>query len=237
MLKIENVSVSSNGILILENINLEATPGEIHAIIGPKRCGKSTLGNIIAGHPRYRADSGKITFKRKNIFNLNSEERNNLGIFLSFQNPPDILGISNSSLIVEMSKTKRNSKSKTDILQSYKNLIKQFELGSEWKDKDFNLGSTPSERKKNEIAQMISSNPELILIDDLEDGVDEDTVKFISNEIQNFLKNNDKIVLIFTSSTKILDSLSPTKVHLMSNGKIVKTGDKKILKRIRTNGY
>jgi Fe-S cluster assembly ATP-binding protein len=84
---------------------------------------------------------------------------------------------------------------------------------------------------------MISSNPELILIDDLEDGVDEDTVKFISNEIQNFLKNNDKIVLIFTSSTKILDSLSPTKVHLMSNGKIVKTGDKKILKRIRTNGY
>jgi len=147
------------------------------------------------------------------------------------------LGISNSSLIVEMSKTKRNSKSKTDILQSYKNLIKQFELGSEWKDKDFNLGSTPSERKKNEIAQMISSNPELILIDDLEDGVDEDTVKFISNEIQNFLKNNDKIVLIFTSSTKILDSLSPTKVHLMSNGKIVKTGDKKILKRIRTNGY
>lgn len=237
MLKIENLNIStSNGILILEDITLELNPGEIHAVIGPPNSGKSALGNVIAGKPGYITDSGKISFKRRNLSNLSPEERTRLGIFLTFQDPPDILGITNSNLIVEMSNFK-TSKIKKDMLPSYKELISKFDLGQEWDGKDFNMGGTISERKKNEVAQLISSNPNLIVLDDLEKGLDNDTLHTVTNEINSFIKDKTKSVLIFSTDTKILDYISPNKVHLMSNGKIVKSGDKRFLKRIKLNGY
>jgi Fe-S cluster assembly ATP-binding protein len=236
MLKITNLNAGAELVHILEDINLEVNAGEIHAILGPSHSGKTVLGNVIAGNPEYTVIEGRINFKRKALKLVEPEERTNLGMFLTFQNPPDIIGIKNIELIEKVINSNQKSDSAT-LSNDYRSLIKHFDLGGEWVNKDFNLNSTISERKKNEIAQMMVLDPSLVVFDAIEEGLDKDSFDLIVAQIKLFLEKKNKAAIFISQKTDLLNAISPTHVHVMVNGKIVKSGDKRIIKRIEKNGY
>lgn len=236
MLKITNLNVDSGQLTILEDINLEINSGEIHAILGPSCSGKSTLAYSILGHPELQISSGKIHFKRKLLNNLDTSSRSKLGIFLSLQYPPEILGTSNLQLTRDILRLRKDSRESTDIIGDYKKLIKEFELGSEWNNREFNQGSI-GEKKKNELVQMNLLNPSLLILDELDVDVEEDNLKSMTENVNEFLKQKGKACIIIAQDPKILETIKPTHVHVIVNGKIVKSGDNKIIKRITRNGY
>jgi Fe-S cluster assembly ATP-binding protein len=237
MLKITNLSISANEHLILDEINLEIKEGEIHAIMGPNGAGKSSLANIIAGNPQFQITKGKINFKRRILNEMPPEERSRMGIFMTFQDPPEIEGISNLQITKDILKSRNDKRSTTDIINDFKSLVSKFDLGSEWAKREFNLGASGGEKKKNEMLQMRLLDPNLLILDEIDSGLDVDAVKNITTDIKNFLANPKKSAIIITHQPTILETIKPTHVHVIVNGKIVKSGDKKIIKRIIENGY
>lgn len=237
MLKITNLNVNLDIIPILEGINLEINEGEIHAILGPNGAGKSTLAGVIAGHPAFSITKGKLNFKRKILNSLSPDERSKMGIFSSFQDPPDMLGISNLDLINLILKSKGDSRTSADISNEYKSLVKDLELGSEWGNREFNLGASNGERKKNELIHLHMTNPELAILDDIDSGLDIDSLQNVAVKLKKFLSQKGKAGIIITQQPTILDTVRPTHVHIIVNGKIVKSGDRRIIKRIIENGY
>ena len=236
MLKITNLNIDSGSVSILEDINLEINSGEVHAILGPSCSGKSTLVNSIIGHPELQISSGKIHFKRRLLNNLDTASRSRLGIFLSLQYPPEILGTNNLQLTLDVLKFRKDDREITDLIGDYKNLVKKFELGSEWNKREFNQGSI-GEKKKNELVQMNLINPSLLILDEIDVDVNEDDLKSITENINTFLQQKGKACIIVAQDPKILETIKPTHVHVIVNGKIVKSGDNKIIKRITRNGY
>jgi Fe-S cluster assembly ATP-binding protein len=164
MLKITNLHVSVDNNAILQGIDLEIKEGEIHAIMGPNGAGKSSLANVIAGNPDYAIVNGKINFKRKLLNTLTPDVRSKMGIFMTFQDPPEIDGISNLQLMRDILKARDDKRSSTDIISDYKNLIQRFDLGGEWGKREFNYGASGGEKKKNEVIQMNLLNSILFLI-------------------------------------------------------------------------
>lgn len=235
MLSISDLTVKEQEFLLLENINLEINAGEIHAVIGDYDSGKSTLGEIIAKRPGLEIVSGKISFKRKSLKNLEPEDCSKLGIFLSFQDPPDIVGLTNLSFIEKILAFRNNKKE--DTAKLYGDLAKKFDLGGEWSGKILNSSTSISERKKNEIAQMLIMDPSLVILDTLEEDLDNKTLDDLSNILKEFLSKKGKAAVIISRDMSLLERIEPDHVHLMKKGKIVKSGDKKIIKRISKNGY
>jgi Fe-S cluster assembly ATP-binding protein len=234
MLSISGLTVKEENYPLLEDISLEVAPDEVHAIIGNYESGKSVIGEVLTRRPGLEIVSGKINFKRKSIKNLSSEDCSRLGIFLSFQDPPMVVGISNLEFI-----EKTLSVRGLDIAQvktNYKNLIREFQLGSEWGKKVLNSSSSILEKKKNEIAHMLFLDPSLIVLDSFEDGLDDDALDEMSKIIKEFLSIKGKSAIIISKETRLLDRIKPDRVHLMKDGKIIKSGDKRIIKRIITNG-
>jgi Fe-S cluster assembly ATP-binding protein len=241
LLEIKNLQVSINDNKILQNLNLTVNKGEIHAIMGPNGSGKSTFSKILAGHPAYSVLNGDIVFKGSSILDLDPEERSHLGIFLAFQYPIEIPGVSNEDFlrIAYNSKQKFYNRPEVDplefliIINEKLKLVKMLPL---FLSRNVNEGFSGGEKKRNEILQMILLDSELSILDETDSGLDIDALKIISNGINNFMNPNKAIILI-THYQRLLDYVSPTYVHVMQNGKIIKTGSAELAKELEEKGY
>ena len=222
---------------ILKGLNLEINEGEIHVIMGPNGSGKSTLANTIFHSPRYIVTDGNISFEGETITNLSTDKIAKKGIFMSFQTPEEIPGITLAHFLkttkTSISGEKPNLYQFTKDVDSY---IKKLDMNYETVNREFNVGFSGGEKKKNEILQMLLLNPKLAILDETDSGLDVDAINIVSKGI-NLFKNESNAVLIITHSTKILKELEVDKVHILVDGKIVKTGDSSLANEIEKNGY
>jgi Fe-S cluster assembly ATP-binding protein len=241
LLEIKNLQVSINETEILKNLNLTINKGEIHAIMGPNGSGKSTFSKVIAGHPAYSLLGGDILFKGTSILELDPEERSHLGIFLAFQYPIEIPGVSNEDFLrlAYNSKQKFYNKPEADPLEFLSIITEKLKLVNMsplFLSRNVNEGFSGGEKKRNEILQMILLDSELTILDETDSGLDIDALKIISNGINNFMSPNKSIILI-THYQRLLDYINPTYVHVMQNGKIIKTGSADLAKELESKGY
>jgi len=241
LLEIKDLQVSINENQILKNLNLTINKGEIHAIMGPNGSGKSTFSKVLAGHPAYSVLAGEILFKGTSILDLEPEERSHLGIFLAFQYPIEIPGVSNEDFLrlAYNSKQKFYNKPEVDPLEFLgliNEKLKLVSMSPTFLSRNVNEGFSGGEKKRNEILQMILLNSELSILDETDSGLDIDALKIISNGINNFMSPEKSIILI-THYQRLLDYINPTYVHVMQDGKIIKTGSAALAKELEAKGY
>ena len=241
MLKIENLHVSIDDKEILKGLSLDVKPGEIHAIMGPNGSGKSTLSSVIAGSEDYEVVRGNIFYNDENIEDLSAEERANKGIFMSFQYPVEIPGITVTNFI----KTAINSNLKArgekempagDMLKKIREKSKLLEIDSKFLSRSLNEGFSGGEKKRNEIFQMAMLEPSLAILDETDSGLDIDALKIVANGV-NKLKNDDNAIIIITHYQRLLDYILPDFVHVLQDGKITKSGDKSLALELEEKGY
>lgn len=239
MLKIENLTVSVDSKKILDDFSLNINDGETHVIMGPNGTGKSTLSKVILGSEDYKILYGDIIFNGKSIKNLTTDERARLGIFLSMQNPNSIDGISNSEFIKSAINERRTSPiGLYEFIKKVEEVSKDLSIDKEFVHRNVNVGASGGERKKNEIFQLRMLEPNFIILDELDSGLDIDSLKIVCKNINDYLEKNPKTsVLMITHYPRILDYIKPNYVHVMMNGKIVKTGDYSLALDIEKNGY
>ena len=241
MLKIENLHVSIDDKEILKGLSLDVKPGEIHAIMGPNGSGKSTLSSVIAGSEDYEVVKGNIFYNDENIEDLSAEERANKGIFMSFQYPVEIPGITVTNFI----KTAINSNLKArgekempagDMLKKIREKSKLLEIDSKFLSRSLNEGFSGGEKKRNEIFQMAMLEPSLAILDETYSGLDIDALKIVANGV-NKLKNDNNAIIIITHYQRLLDYILPDFVHVLQDGKITKSGDKSLALELEEKGY
>lgn len=241
MLKIENLHVSIEGKEILKGLSLDVKPGEIHAIMGPNGSGKSTLSSVIAGNEDYEVVKGNIFYNGENIEDLSADERANRGIFMSFQYPVAIPGITVTNFI----KTAINSNLKArgekempagEMLKKIREKSKLLEMDSKFLSRSLNEGFSGGEKKRNEIFQMAMLEPNLAILDETDSGLDIDALKVVANGV-NKLKNDDNAIVIITHYQRLLDYITPDFVHVLQEGKISKSGDKSLALELEEKGY
>ena len=241
LLEIKDLRVSINDNEVLKKLNLTVNKGEIHAIMGPNGSGKSTFSKVLAGHPTYSILDGDILFKGSSILDLEPEERSHLGIFLAFQYPIEIPGVSNEDFlrIAYNAKQKFYNKPEVDpieFLTIINDKLKLVNMSPRFLNRNVNEGFSGGEKKRNEILQMILLDSELSILDETDSGLDIDALKVISNGINNFM-NSDKSIILITHYQRLLDYINPTYVHVMQNGKIVKTGSAELAQELENKGY
>ena len=238
-LEIKKLNVSVNDKKILNNFNLSIKKGEIHAIMGPNGTGKSTLSKVILGDNNYHIDSGDILVDGKSILSLKTDERSRLGIFLCFQNPISIDGITNSEFIRTAINENRNKP--VGLYEFIKNMEKNIDdlsMNHDMMHRSLNSGFSGGERKKNEVLQIKMLKPKFIIFDELDSGLDVDSLKIVCHNINDYLKDNpDTSVLLITHYTRILDYIKPNFVHMMKDGTITLSGDYELAKKIEKFGY
>jgi len=241
LLEIKDLQVSINENEILKKLNLTVSKGEIHAIMGPNGSGKSTFSKVLAGHPAYSVLSGDIIFKGSSILDLEPEERSHLGIFLAFQYPIEIPGVSNEDFLRLAYNSKQVFSNKPEVdpiefLTIINEKLKLVQMSPIFLSRNVNEGFSGGEKKRNEILQMILLDSDLSILDETDSGLDIDALKIISNGINNFMNPNKSIILI-THYQRLLDYINPTYVHVMQNGKIIKTGTASLAKELESKGY
>jgi Fe-S cluster assembly ATP-binding protein len=241
ILEIKDLKACINNNEILQSLNLTINRGEIHAIMGPNGSGKSTFSKIIAGHPAYEVLGGDIIFKGFSILDLDPEERSHLGIFLAFQYPIEIPGVSNEDFLrlAYNSKQKFLNKPEVDPIEFFSIInekLKLVNMSSIFLSRNVNEGFSGGEKKRNEILQMILLESELSILDETDSGLDIDALKIISKGINTFMDSNKAIILI-THYQRLLDYIKPDYVHVMQNGKIIKTGNAELAKELEIKGY
>ncbi len=241
MMKIENlnVKIKDTDIDILKNFSLEIGSGEVHAIMGPNGAGKSSLSKTIMGHYKYEVTNGNIYFEGEDISNLEVSDRAKKGIFLCMQDPMVIEGISNSEFL----RTARSEVSSEKVnlytfIKDMEEVMKKVELDSNMLHRSLNFGFSGGEKKKNEILQMLFLKPKFIILDELDSGLDVDSLRIVCENINEYLNDNPETsVLIITHYTRILDYIKPDYVHVLVDGKIKKTGNSDLAFEIEKNGY
>jgi len=241
ILTIQNLNASINKKQILKNFNLEINENEIHVIMGPNGCGKSTLSKILAGHPAYSIESGNLFFNGKDLENMAPEMRAHEGIFLAFQYPLEIAGVTNYDFlrIAYNEKRKYTQSSEVDpleFMQLIDPLLKKLKIKPEFLNRDLNEGFSGGEKKRNEILQMLLLEPTLIILDEIDSGLDVDAIKIICSEIIKNKKENSSLIII-THYPRILNYFKPSFVHIMINGKIIKTGNIELIDTLEKEGY
>ena len=241
LLEIKDLQVLINNNEILKNLNLKINKGEIHAIMGPNGSGKSTFSKVLAGHPAYSVLNGDIFFKGLSILELEPEERSHLGIFLAFQYPIEIPGVSNEDFLrlAYNSKQKFYNRPEVDpieFLTIINEKLKLVSMSPLFLSRNVNEGFSGGEKKRNEILQMILLDSELSILDETDSGLDIDALKIISNGINNFM-NPSKSIILITHYKRLLDYINPTYVHVMQDGKIIKTGSAELAKELEDKGY
>ena len=237
LLEIKDLFVNAEEKEILKGINLEIKKGEIHVIMGPNGSGKTTTANAILNNPAYSKEKGDIIFDGEDITNLKTDEIARKGIFMSFQLPEEIPGVSVTNFL-KYAKNKMTGEpikifKFKDELKKY---MEELNMNPNNMERSLNVGFSGGEKKKNEILQMLVLNPKLAILDETDSGLDVDAIKTVSKGIKMF-KNGENAVLIITHNTKILHSLKVDYVHVLVNGKIVKTGGQELAREIEENGY
>ena len=237
-LEIKKLFVKTDNQEILKDFNLKINKGEIHALMGPNGVGKSTLSKVLMGYPDYQILKGEILVDNKSINNLEINERSKLGIFLVYQNPISIDGVTTSELIkASLDNTGKHKGLYEYVLELEKN-TDELKMDKKMLHRSFNVGFSGGERKKNEILQVLMLKPKLIILDELDSGLDVDSLKIVCDTINNYLKENkDTSVLIITHYTRILDYIKPEFVHMMKNGTISLSGNYELSKQIEKYGY
>ena len=241
LLEIKDLQVSINDNQILKNLNLTVNKGEIHAIMGPNGSGKSTFSKVLAGHPAYSVLDGDILFKGSSILDLDPEERSHLGIFLAFQYPIEIPGVSNEDFLRLAYNSKQKFYNKPEVgplefLTIINETLNLVNMSSSFLGRNVNEGFSGGEKKRNEILQMVLLDSELSILDEMDSGLDIDALKIISNGINKFMSPQKSIILI-THYQRLLDYIKPNYVHVMQNGKIIKTGSAELAKELEIKGY
>ena len=241
LLEIKNLKVSIEDNVILNDLNLKVQKGEIHAIMGPNGSGKSTFSKVVAGHPAYSILEGDIIFQDTSVIDLSPEERSHLGIFLAFQYPIEIPGVSNEDFLRLSYNAKQRFLNRPEIdpiefLEIVTDKMKLVNMSLSFLNRNVNEGFSGGEKKRNEILQLILLDSELSILDETDSGLDIDALKIISNGINKFMNPNKSIILI-THYQRLLDYINPTYVHVMQNGKIVKTGSAELAKELEEKGY
>lgn len=237
LLDIVDLQVNIDEKVILNNLNLSINEGEVHVIMGPNGAGKSTLGYAIMGHPKYEVNNGTISFEDEDITEEKTDVRARKGIFLSFQNPEELSGVTLDNFMrsskaavtekqVSIIKHRKELQSKMDALNMDKDYASRY----------LNVGFSGGEKKKSEILQMLMLEPKLAILDETDSGLDVDAVKVVSKGVEAF-KNENNSLLIITHNTKILEYLPVDKVHILIDGRIVKTGDRTLIEQINANGF
>ncbi len=241
MLEINDLHASVEGKQILKGIDLKVSPGEVHAIMGPNGSGKSTLSTVVAGHEEFEIDKGVILFEDEDLIDFNTEERAHKGIFLSFQYPVEIPGVSVTNFI----KTSINQMRKAnglgempanEMLKKIREKAELLKIDSKFLSRSLNEGFSGGEKKRNEIFQMAMLEPKLAILDETDSGLDIDALKIVANGV-NMLRNDDSAVVLITHYQRLLDYIVPDFVHVLSNGKIVKSGNKNLAIELEAKGY
>ncbi|MBQ5775001.1 MAG: Fe-S cluster assembly ATPase SufC [Paludibacteraceae bacterium] len=241
LLEIKNLHASVAGKQILKGINLTINAGEVHAIMGPNGAGKSTLSAVIAGHPMYEISEGEILLNGKDLLSMNPEERAREGVFLSFQYPVEIPGVS----MVNFMRTALNEKRKyhnlpqlsaTDFLRLMRETKAMLAMGDKFANRSVNEGFSGGEKKKNEIFQMAMLQPVLQILDETDSGLDIDALRIVADGV-NKLKSKDNASIVITHYQRLLDYIVPDFVHVLADGKIVETGDKDLALHLEEKGY
>ncbi|HKP96072.1 MAG TPA: Fe-S cluster assembly ATPase SufC [Fibrobacteria bacterium] len=226
---------------ILKGINLSVKPGEVHAIMGPNGSGKSTLSKVIAGHPDYEVTRGEVLFNGENILELEPDERSRKGIFLGFQYPVEIPGVNNAEFLrmAYNQLRKAEGKEEADPLDFEEILdakMKALDMDSRYKERSINEGFSGGEKKRNEILQMAVLDPALAILDETDSGLDVDALKIVAGGI-NRLRGPGKAIVLITHYQRLLDYVQPDVVHVLSGGKIVKSGGKELALEVEKQGY
>jgi Fe-S cluster assembly ATP-binding protein len=241
MLSIDNLHVSVEGKPILNGINLDVRAGEVHAIMGPNGSGKSTLSSVIAGNEDYEVTDGDIVYKNENIVELSPEERAHKGIFLSFQYPIEIPGITVTNFIKTAINSNLKARNEDEMpanimLKKIREKAELLEIDSKFLSRSLNEGFSGGEKKRNEIFQMAMLEPSLSILDETDSGLDIDALKIVANGV-NKLKSKDNAVIVITHYQRLLDYIIPDYVHVLHEGKIVKSGDKELAHQLEEKGY
>lgn len=241
LLEVKNLKAAINTNEILKDLNLKVYKGEIHAIMGPNGSGKSTFSKVLAGHPAYEVLDGEILLNGTSILNLDPEEISHLGVFLAFQYPIEIPGVSNEDFLRLAYNAKQKFKKQPEVdplefLMIINQKLKLVDMSPVFLSRNVNEGFSGGEKKRNEILQMILLDSELSILDETDSGLDIDALKIISKGINTFMKE-DKAIILITHYQRLLDYIKPNFVHVMQNGKIIKTGTAELAKELELKGY
>jgi Fe-S cluster assembly ATP-binding protein len=241
MLEIKNLHASVDGKDILKGINLTVKPGQVHAIMGPNGAGKSTLSNVLAGRDGYEITQGSVVFKDEDLLGLEAEERARRGVFLAFQYPVEIHGVSNIYLLKAAVNAVREHQGldeldAMDFLTLVREKLQLVKMNEEFLYRGVNEGFSGGEKKRNEILQMALLEPALAILDETDSGLDIDALKTVSEGV-NALRSQDRSIVMITHYQRLLDYIVPDFVHVLSDGQIVKSGDKELAKELESKGY
>ena len=241
IMKIENLQVKIGDKQILKGLNLELEPGKVHAIMGPNGAGKSTLSKALVGHYDVEVTGGDIIYKGKSIKEMEAEERALEGIFLSFQHPVEIPGVNNAYFLRTALNAKRKHEGKEELnaaefLRLMKSHLEMLGMKSDMISRSLNEGFSGGEKKRNEILQMLILEPEVIILDEIDSGLDIDALRAVSEGI-NKMKDGKRSFLVITHYSRILDYIEPDYIHVLKEGKIIKTAGPELVAQLEENGY
>ena len=241
MLEIRNLNARVNDKDILKGINLEVNAGEVHAIMGPNASGKSTLTNVLAGRDTYEVTNGEVVFEGRNLLEMSPEERAWEGIFLAFQYPVEIPGVNNTYFLKTASNAIRRHRGEDeldamDFLAFAREKMKLLEMDEKLMNRAVNEGFSGGEKKRNEIFQMAILEPKLAILDETDSGLDIDALKIVANGV-NALRNGERAMLVITHYQRLLNYIVPDFVHVLSGGRIVKSGGKELALELEAKGY
>ena len=241
MLKINNLHANIGDKEILKGLSLEINPGEVHAIMGPNGAGKSTLSSVLVGHPSFEVTEGEIEFDGESILDLEPEERAHLGMFLSFQYPVEIPGVSMVNFMRAAVNERRKAQGRepmnaTEFLKLMKEKRALVELDSKLANRSVNEGFSGGEKKRNEIFQMAMLEPKLAILDETDSGLDIDALRIVANGV-NALRSPERSAIVITHYQRLLDYIKPDFVHVLHNGRIVKSGGPELALELEEKGY
>ncbi|HEX5036988.1 MAG TPA: Fe-S cluster assembly ATPase SufC [bacterium] len=241
MLEIRDLRAAAGDKEILKGINLTVNPGEVHAVMGPNGSGKSTLAQVLAGHPAYEVTSGSVLYQGRDLLDMEPEERAQAGVFLAFQYPVEIPGVTNAYFLRAAYNEIRKARGEEEIdsldfVDLLEEKLKVVEWGPEIMQRAVNFGFSGGEKKRNEILQMAVLDPKLAILDEIDSGLDIDALKIVAKGV-NALRSKDRAIVLVTHYQRLLDYIVPDFVHVLHEGKIVKSGDKSLALELEKKGY
>jgi Fe-S cluster assembly ATP-binding protein len=241
MLTIKDLHARVEEKTIIKGLNLEIKPGEVHAIMGPNGAGKSTLGYVLSGRDGYEVEQGEVTFNGANLLDMEVEERAQAGLFLAFQYPVEIPGVSNMEFMKESVNAMRKARgedelSSAEFLKMAKEACKQVNLPLDFLKRGVNEGFSGGEKKRNEIMQLIMLKPKLAILDESDSGLDVDALQVVANGV-NSQRDGERSFIVVTHYQRLLDFIEPDYVHILAQGKIVKSGGPELAKEVEASGY